>query len=57
MACVDIYQALTEDRPYKKDYLMKKHVISLMTWHRKILLIRIFQKIIREMFWKKTDDI
>ena len=23
MACVDIYQALTEDRPYKKDYLMK----------------------------------
>ena len=23
---------------------MKKHVISLMTWHRKILLIRIFQR-------------
>ena len=25
-------------------YLMKKHVISLMTCHRKVLLIQIFQR-------------
>ena len=35
MACIDIYQALTEDRPYKKGLSHEKHVIYLMTWHRK----------------------
>ena len=44
----------------KKDYLMKKHVISLMTWHRKILLIQIFQRqmCIRDRFHpvQQTDN-
>ena len=43
MACVDIYQALTEDRPYKKGLSHEKHVIYLMTWHRKVLSIQLSQ--------------
>ena len=44
MACVEFIRLLRKIDLIKKDYLMKKHVISLMTWHRKILLIRIFQR-------------
>ncbi len=43
MACIDIYQALTEDRPYKKGLSHEKHVIYLMTWHRKVLSIQLSQ--------------
>lgn len=44
MACIDIYQALTEDRPYKKGLSHEKRVRCSMTWHRKVLLIRIFPR-------------
>ena len=44
MACIDIYQALTEDRPYKKGLSHEKHVRCLMTWRRKVLLILIFPR-------------
>ena len=37
MACVDIYQALTEDRPYKKGLSHEKTCDILMTWHRKFI--------------------
>ena len=41
----DIYQALTEDRPYKKGLSHEKRVrCLLMTWHRKVLLILIFPR-------------
>ncbi len=43
MACIDIYQALTEDRPYKKGLSHDKACGYLMIWHRKALLILIFQ--------------
>ena len=44
MACIDIYQALTEDRPYKKGLSHEKRVRCSMTWHRKVLLILIFPR-------------
>ena len=45
MACIDIYQALTEDRPYKKGLSHeKKRVRCSMTWRRKVLLILIFPR-------------
>ncbi len=44
MACIDIYQALTEDRPFiRRVCHMTKRVGYLMIWHRKALLILIFQ--------------
>ncbi len=42
MACVDIYQALTEERPYKKGMSHEKHVIYLMKWQKKVLWMQIF---------------
>ena len=50
MACIDIYQALTEDRPYKKGLSHEKRVRCSMTWRRKVLLILIFPGKIRECF-------
>lgn len=44
MACIDIYQALTEDRPYKKGLSHEKRVRCSMTWRRKVLLILIFPR-------------
>mgnify|MGYP000243641879 CR=1 FL=1 len=43
MACIDIYQALTEDRLIRRVCHMTKRVGYLMIWHRKALLILIFQ--------------
>ncbi len=42
MACVDIYQALTEDVHIRKECRMKKHVIYLMKWQKKVLWMQIF---------------
>lgn len=44
MACVDIYQALTEDRPYKKGLSHEKTCDILDDMAHKVLLIQIFQR-------------
>ena len=50
MACVDIYQALTEDRPYKKGLSHEKTCDILDYMAQKDFIDSDISKIIRECF-------
>ena len=57
MACVDIYQALTEDRPYKKGLSHEKTCDILDDMAQKDFIDSDISKIIRECFGTKAPEV